>query len=207
VTIESWISFSANDLPKWVQAVGSIIAVFLAIWLARSSRKRRVRAALLDEGRFIMFVQERVEVSLRASQVLNRDFEAIFDEHAQDPVGFPYHDSQKILWTYRDDVIQKMTAIYELPLESWPNPELYIQFQHAYYHYNRFFDEVNEHYNKRIPPDQYARYHNIETLAGIIQLIAEQREFDFDEFLNTCRSYTDWSNEQGVTSDQNLTIE
>jgi hypothetical protein len=201
------IDLGAMNLPQWMQAIGSIAAVVVAIWLARNSRRRRSRDELLEEGKFLLFIQERIERVLLQSAEIQDRHQAIYDEFARDVENFPYEASNKIVWDYRHGVVPDLRAIAELPLQSWPNPELYIEFKHGYWHIGRLFDDLDQCCEQKSPPDDVARYLRDENIFGIIQDIAFRHHMDFDRFLATCRDYTAWCKRHGVTSDEILAVE
>jgi len=117
LAIAGWPSFDANWNPgiaAWVQATGSVVAIFVAIWLAHADSRRRTAERALDDVRRLSTLL----VVVRQLSVSATNFHNAL--HSREPAEY--------FWDLPDgDIENAQQALAECDLFSLPSSRIATQ--------------------------------------------------------------------------------
>ena len=122
------------DFPAWVQAIGSILAILVSVWIVRSDEIRRRRVKLEKDASFALFIQQSIKgLYDDVGPILGSISREIPEEASE------FYNPDRYIEVLKgvEDKLQgaKLRAtnlISAFPLEAWPD------MQFAYY----FFEQI-----------------------------------------------------------------
>lgn len=128
------------DWPAWVQAIGSILAILIAVGVAYVDvAQQRRRDAAADDQAACEKLRQRVRftqsVALQVDES-GKELAFLLDRYHNRPESYrsPEHARRYYVEIWRpglDAVIKRLRWIAELPFGEWPDPELAIIFFNA----------------------------------------------------------------------------
>lgn len=120
------------DAPAWVQAVGSILAILIAVWLSHRESRKTDRDQISDSACFASYIKDFLagigKTINDIADSINEDREAEDAPRRQTLSGVCAQAFQ----AYDEKVTRRMAKLVELPLTDWPD----IEFANAFYDAN-----------------------------------------------------------------------
>lgn len=149
--------FSSPNAPAWVQAIGSVVAIFSAIIIFQLDRYLDERAEKKRRTRLADLVYRQLTASLReldrAIQFTSHRAENLEDEGLEyNPRAF-LEMSARII---KNDLLTPLERIMTISPENWPDFELYIIFRHQYEILRGRADELSSDVLARVETEEPA---------------------------------------------------
>lgn len=184
------ITSSSLDLPAWVQAIGSIIAILAAIGVAwwETHRQRIERDAEKDDNqrrevgeraRFLNMASRQLDLALDVADGIAAE-EQRFSHNAKETPGLSWESWAKVrAERFKTGVVDRLSPLFALPLTAWPDVEAGILFGEGV---RRMLEEAKELrervFDKKIIEPQRQRSH----YTWAINVVTEWSEFAIHDF-------------------------
>ena len=126
------------DAPAWVQAIGSVVALVLAIWVTREQRRQHLNDAIVQDAAFADYIE-------RFLGDLENTFKSL--DYSIDEVGTKEgiaSAAESALSIYKRHVIDRLEKLSEMDLTSWPDIEFAHTFNEAYLDMNGQFVKLEQ---------------------------------------------------------------
>ncbi len=116
-----------DNLADWIQAIGSVAAIIIAIWTVRQQANRERDNRVIDDAAFASYIKKFL------SSDIEEKIENIADPDRLFRTGANIAQiSDHAVERYETDVVQRLEKLVELPLTDWPDIELANSFNNAY---------------------------------------------------------------------------
>ena len=124
------------DAPAWVQAVGSIVAILVAVWTVSDQRRQQENAAVEREAAFADFIERflmDIDATIRSieTDITGAGFRGQLVEACHEALG-----------RYDRYIVQRFEKLRTMNLEAWPDIEFASLFNEAYIGLDRQFKEL-----------------------------------------------------------------
>jgi len=133
------IESSSLDLPAWVQAVGSVAAILLAIWTTTAAERQRQNERIVDDACFATYISDFLTTSTStvvklADRIDNKKFK---NRASEIPAAY-----RLALRQYDNLIIKRAQKLIDLPLTDWPDIELANAFYDTFLVMGKHFQEI-----------------------------------------------------------------
>jgi hypothetical protein len=124
------------DAPAWVQAVGSIAAILVAVWTVSDQRRQQENSAVERDAAFADFIERFLE-----------DIDGTIRSIETDITGAGFRGQlvnacQEALERYDRYIVQRFEKLRSMDLQAWPDIEFASLFNEAYIGLDRQFKEL-----------------------------------------------------------------
>lgn len=118
---------SWNQAADWVQAVGSLAAIIIAIWTVRQQANRERDNRVIDDAAFASYVNHFL------TEEIERKVEEITEPENIFETGRSVAEiSSTALSRYEGEVTNRVEKLADLPLTDWPDVQFANSFNNAY---------------------------------------------------------------------------
>lgn len=169
------------DLPAWVQAVGSIAAILIAIWLSGRTERKEYLDRVRDDACFASYVQQFLN-SIGAT--IQEIAASINDSRHGDEDRAPRTLAQvcsDAFEAYENRVLERVKKFVELPLTDWPDIELANAFYDASLQMRSDLQGLKTATSERVASEVKAEAERLRSEAARRQNIARAAEEEEDE--------------------------
>lgn len=193
--------FGSLNAPAWLQALGSVLAIAVALLLSHRSHVHRRQENLLAEIRFARFALEQLDQFWSRHEETMTRFNDVIMEYLHEYDHFTLHNSKYEVDRFSSDIFLPLSLLNEMPWASWPNPELAVLFWRMYAEVEHCKVQINEWVD--VPARRDGRelhdlyidvYSAIQTLENDPAVLVE-----FTRFADACRAYVDWAQKRGLS--------
>ncbi len=195
-------NFGSLNAPAWLQALGSVLAIALALWLSRRSHARRRRDSLLTEIRFARFASEQMKQFWKNHATTMTRFNDVIIMQLHEYDYFALHHSKVEVDRFVRDVQLPLALLSEIPWASWPNPELAVLFWRMYAEVEQCSLQIQEWVDvpaRRDGRELHDLYIDVYSAIQTLETDSEV-ECEFIRFADACQAYVDWAEKQGLSS-------
>lgn len=118
---------SWDKATDWVQAIGSVIAIIIAIWTVRQQANRERDNRVIDDAAFASYVDHFLTNEIEVKVDAITEPENIF------MTGRSVAEiSKAALARYETEIIDRVEKLADLPLTDWPDVQFANSFNNAY---------------------------------------------------------------------------
>jgi hypothetical protein len=156
-----WAGQSAQDIPAWIQAVGSVLAIGAVFWMAEANREKEQRS----RHQSVLAV---VRVAHEFAASIDTELQAILSEK---PYGF---DGSNIRSIYHRDISKRYgEALSNVPLHELGSPDAVKALLALQVQFSVFLPDAMDGLLKG--PDRIAPYNDTDTKARLFQTFIQKK--------------------------------
>lgn len=143
------------DLPSWVQAIGSILAILVAVWIGRTeslrdrlNREEEAKAELhrqiAERARFLHMVMLQLGEAMTVIDAISDEEQAFMNgEQLEEPHSWKFWAEQHGR-RFQEGCVERLERLVALPLTAWPDIESGIVFGDAVREWEYNFKSIRE---------------------------------------------------------------
>lgn len=156
-----WAGQSAQDIPAWIQAVGSVLAIVAVFWIAEANREKEQRS----RHQSVLAV---VRVAHEFAVSIDTELQAILGEKL---CGF---DGSNIRSIYHRDISKRYgEALSNVPLHELGSPDAVKALLALQVQFSVFLPDAMDGLLKG--PDQISPYNDTDTKARLFQTFIQKK--------------------------------
>ena len=118
---------SWEHAADWIQAIGSVAAIIIAVWTVRQQANRERDNRVIDDAAFASYIRKYLSNDIETKIHDIADPEQLFRTGAD-----IREVSDRAVERYETEVVKRLNKLAELPLTEWPDIQLANAFNDAY---------------------------------------------------------------------------
>lgn len=147
------------DAPAWVQAIGSILAIVLAIWIMKEQRRQQLNDEVVRDAAFAEYIERFLDEVGNTFRSIDGTIDAV---GSKDGIAAA---SASALQLYKRHVIDCLKKLADMDLTSWPDIEFANAFHDTYLDMNAQFNTLEATAAELMQADVRERQQRIERAA------------------------------------------
>ncbi|TCP31060.1 hypothetical protein [Sphingomonas sp. BK235] len=163
------------DAPAWVQAVGSIAAILVAVWTVSDQRRQQENAAVERDAAFAEFIE-------RFLKDIDGTIEAIAsDIESAGRRGQLVQACEEALERFDRYIIQRFEKLRNMELKEWPDVEFASLFNEAFIGLDRQFKQLQLTATEQVAKQalEMEAVHNSRLAAAAAAARADEEDEEF----------------------------
>lgn len=180
------------DLPAWVQAVGSIVAILASVWIAQRETRQRRREKIATDGNFALFIGNATNSLVTNVTRILDDFTKKLAATESEECSYEYLKNLFVMATneIRMSLDHIPAMVRSIPLSEWPD----MQFAYIFHDNVREVEELARIIDRSLAvvsnaDDEEACYTEVRGITVALQDNAEFFEYNFDSTMNVVAIY------------------
>jgi hypothetical protein len=166
------------DLPAWVQAIGSILAILVSVAIVYYDGRRRRVERIDSEASFAIFIVNMLHITTaELTQLASwcRGFIANVDPNDPqlDQRARMVHDHYQML------VVDRMSRIAELPMTAWPDPVFALSFYEEFSVGQKMLNDLGDRLREAEEGNDWDGYEAVRDMARSLDRLALWFEHEF----------------------------
>lgn len=147
------------DAPAWVQAIGSILAIVLAIWIMKEQRRQQLNDEVVRDAAFAEYIERFLDEVGNTFRSIDDTIDAV---GSKDGIAAA---SASALQLYKRHVIDCLKKLADMDLTSWPDIEFANAFNDTYLDMNAQFNTLEATAAELMQADVREKQQRIERAA------------------------------------------
>lgn len=181
------------DWPAWVQAVGSVAAILVALWLARRDRLRVDHAKIEDDACFATFCIAQIAVTEgKIADLLDR-----YSDDGRDAGASPVGSMRVLIQMFFERIVDPLDRTSKLALRTWPDVQMADKYLSSMYIVRSYLTEI-EVIASREAADQEGAWLRFDDVLEQIAILSNIFVYTFKDFVAHAESYRTIAKNEGL---------